>query len=195
MLVRTTPSFHLEYKRSILSSLSLSVNTVKSPSVPPPRLTSGKIKALIGDDSDDSDVPLAKKFLKHGRALAGALTLDKEDAPQPPKKRRSKAKAPGPASGPSNTTVNPSTTSEVLKRKEQTVADPPYPPITHGVDSGGRRKVQVLQEKTAPTNTPQKRKKRVRSAKDESEHTQEPRRKKSRRADTATRYARPLFRL
>jgi len=185
---------------------------VKSPSVPHSRLTSGKIKALqskqapdakveqivpsvmheqVGNDSDGSDVPLAKK---HSRALAGArtnLTQGTEDAPQPPKKRRSRAKASCLAKDPSNTSRKTGT----RRRKEKTVADFPPPPITHGVDSGDARNVQVPQEKTAPTNAPRKRKQRVTSAKDESEHTQGPPRKKSRRANTAPRYARPLFRL
>jgi hypothetical protein len=197
-------------QRPTLSCPSSSVNAMKSPFAPPSRLPLGGIEApqskqtpnirmeqitpsvlheQVGNDSDDSDVPLAKKFLKRTK-----LIQDKEDAPQPPKKRRPRAKASGPAKDPSDMVTNPSKTTETLRRKVQTVADIPPPPITQEVDSGGGRSVQVLQEKTAPTNAPRKRKQRVRSAKDESEHMQGPPRKKRRRADATTRYAYPLFR-
>jgi len=153
------------------------------------QITPSVLHEQVGNDGDDSDVPLAKKFLKLGRALPGAhtkLTQDKEDAPQPPNKPRSRAKASGPTKDPSNMAINPSKTTKPSRRKVQTVADSPLPPIAHGVDSGSGRNVQVLPEKTAPTNAPRKRKQRVKSAKDESEHIQGPPRKKRRRADTTT---------
>jgi hypothetical protein len=65
-----------------------------------------------------------------------------------------------------------------------------------GVHSGGRTKVQVLQEKSVPTDTPCKRKKRFKtvlnaSLEDDNEH--EPPRKKSRRADPPTKRYAVLF--
>jgi hypothetical protein len=168
--------------------------------------------------SDDSDAPLAKKLKKRTPAVTKSrtkLNKGKGGAPQPPTKRRSKAKAFERGVGLPDEAANRAETIAPPRAKkgsaEDRVADPdtaapavgrrkvapdvdaeiPPPPTTHaGAISGGKKKVQVLQEKSTPANVPRKRKERIKtllepSAKDEHEH--EPSRKKSRRADPLTR--------
>lgn len=170
-------------------------------------------------ESDDSDVPLAMKSAKRTPAVAGSRTKPnkgKGSAPQPPTGRRSKAKARERGVGLPDEAANRAETIAPPRAKkggaaEERVADPdtvavavgrckvapdadadlPPPLTTHaGANSNGRKKVQVLQEKSTPANAPRKRKERIKtlldpSAKDENEH--EPPRKKSRRADPSTR--------
>ena len=177
-----------------------------------------------GGESDDSDAPLAMKLDKRAPAVAESrtkLNKGKGNAPQPPTKRRSKAKALERGVGLPDEAANRGETIAPPKAKkgsaaaEERAADPgtvalavgkvardvdadlPPPPPTHtGANSGVRKKVQVLQEKTAPANAPRKRKERIKtllepSAKDEHEH--EPSRKKSRRADPSTSRCAVLF--
>jgi len=176
-------------------------------------------------ESDDSDAPLPMKSEKRTPAVAESrtkLNKAKGSAPQPLTKRRSKAKALKRGVGLADEAANHAETIAPPRAKkgsaaEERVADPdtvalavgrrkvaphvdadlPPPPTTHtGTNSGGSKKVQVLQEKSAPANAPRKRKERIKtllepSAKDEHEH--EPSRKKSRRADPSTRRYAVLF--
>lgn len=148
---------------------------------------------LDGSDSG-SDEPLAKKHAKRGRPATGSRkTHNKgnENAPPPPTKHRSKAKkALGLGDGPADEATNHMKKAMGRRRKVASDAGPPSPTTAcGGINSGGGSKVQVLQEKDAPTNVQRKRKERVKalldaSAKDENEHV--PPRKKSRRADRPT---------
>ena len=151
---------------------------------------------LDGSDSE-SDEPLAKKHAKRVRPVTGSRkkhNQGNENAPPPPTKRRSRAKkAPGLGDG----TVDEATDhmEKAMSRHHKVAPDagPPPSKTARGVSLRDGSKVQVLQEKDAPTNVPRKRKERVKallyeSAKGENEH--EPPRKKSRRVDPpAGRYA------
>jgi hypothetical protein len=187
------------------------------------------LQDLDGSEYDDSDVPLALKHAKRTSTVAEShtkLNKGKGSASRPSTKRKSKAKALAlradppdeaancaetirpprgkKASASAEQDANPDTvTLAVRRRKVAPDMDDdilPPPPTAHvGANSNGKKKVQVLQEKSALANAPRKRKDRVKtlldpSARDENEH--EPPRKKSRRtADPSTtkRYAAPLL--
>jgi hypothetical protein len=154
------------------------------------------LREVDGNESDDSDVPLAVKAAKRIPTVGESHTKGKKrkgSAPPPPTKRRSKAKAlalgvdqPGDAAnrtetmGPSRTKkggvaaerdADPDAVALAERRRGANVdADQPPPPTTHArANSRGRKKVQVLQEKSGPpANAPRKRKERIKTLLDPS---------------------------
>jgi hypothetical protein len=134
-------------------------------------------RKLEESDSDDSDVPLAKKHAERARLpsnVSPKLGNSKKDEPLPPKKRRAaKAKA-----LPAGDDVPDKASSRTEVKQAAQVPLPTNP--------GGAGKVQMLQEKSAPTNVPRKRKERTKTMIDttkcEKEHEHEPPKKRSRRA-------------
>ena len=169
-----------DQKRRVTNPLP-HVQTVES-EVPqrPPLATKQTVppaqRELEESDSDDSDVPLAK-HAERARLPSNAppkLGNSKEDEPLLPKKRRA-AKA---KTLPAGDDVSDKASS---RTKVKQAAQAPLP-----TNPGGAGKVQVLQEKSAPTNVPRKRKERTKTmidtTKGEKEHEHEPPKKRSRRA-------------
>jgi len=119
-------------------------------------------------------------------------TKGKKNAPLPPAKHKPKAKEK--VSATEARDLDPDTVPPAARRRKVAPDAIPPPPTTCArVNSEGGTKVQVLQEKSVPTDAPRKRKERIKtvldaSLKDDNEH--EPPRKKSRRADPPSkRYA------
>ncbi|KAI0248396.1 hypothetical protein BJV78DRAFT_1236376 [Lactifluus subvellereus] len=142
-------------------------------------------RELEESDSDDSDVPLAKKHAERARLPCDApatLSKGKEDEPLPPKKRRGAKTKALPAGDDASDEASSRT-----KLKLAPQAPPPTKSARVRVGPGGAGKARVLQEKSAPTNAPRKRKERTKAmidaAKGENEHEHEPPRKRSRRVD------------
>ena len=122
-------------------------------------------------------------------------TKGEKNAPLPPAKYKSKAKEK--VSATEARDLDPDTVPPAARRRKVAPdAIPPPPTACARVNSGGGTKVQVLQEKSVPTNAPRKRKERIKtvldaSLKDDNEH--EPPRKKSRRADPPSKRYAVLF--
>ena len=150
--------------------------------------------------SSDSDVPLAKNYAaeksKLACASAGIRTKSRErkdDAPPPPKKRGKKAPV-RPTEDPRDQAANCTETVGTGSREKNTANADPESTRHIEDDLGGRGKnVEVLQEKTAPTKVPRKRKKNTEAAfgkndNNNNEDTHGPPEKKRRRANNTARY-------